>query len=217
VIDYFFLLFIGVVLPLLAVQTARALRGGPLPLPRRHFYLQTIVLQVAILVFALFVKRDVLAPPTRPVAGALAAAGLLGVAVAILVWRWPHRSDQSRTLLYELLPHGRSDLPLYFLLCVAAGFAEEIAYRGVTFALLGGTWIAALVASVVFALGHAIQGWRSIGVIFVFALGFHAIVYVAGSLWYAIAVHIAYDAIAGVLIPRWEDRRQSLPSPGEAT
>ena len=206
-----FLFLIGVVLPLLAFQTARLLRGGPLPLPRRHFYVQTIVLQAAILIFALFVKRDVLRPPDRPVGGALAALALLGIAIGILVIRWPARSSESRTQLYELLPHHRSELPLYFALCVAAGFAEEIAYRGVTFELLGGTPLAALIASVVFALGHAIQGWRSVGAIFLFALGFHAIVYVAGSLWFAIAVHIAYDAIAGVLIPKWESGGGQAP------
>lgn len=214
-LEYVFLFFIGVVLPLLAFQTARLLRGGPLPLPRKHFYVQTIVLQVAILLFALFVKRDVLRPPSRPIAGVFAAAALLGIAIAILVWRWPQRSDESRTQLYELLPHDHSDMPVYFALCVAAGFAEEIAYRGATFELLGATPLAAIIASIVFALGHAIQGWRSVGAIFLFALGFHVIVYVAGSLWYAIAVHVAYDAIAGVLIPRWEDRRGRLSSTEE--
>jgi membrane protease YdiL (CAAX protease family) len=205
---YVFLAVVGLVLPLLAVQTARLLRGGPLPVPRRHFYAQTIALQCAMLAFGLFVRPDVLRAPRRPGAGAAAAVALLGAALAILTVRWPSRSDRSRNQLYELLPHDRGEMPLYLALCAAAGFAEEIVYRGVTFELLGETPLAALIASIFFALGHAIQGWKSVGAIFLFALGFHAIVHVAGSLWFAIAVHIAYDAVAGVLIPRWEKREK---------
>jgi hypothetical protein len=47
-------------------------------------------------------------------------------------------------------------------------------------------------------LTHIIQGWRSVAVIVVFALGFHTLVWLAGSLYVAIAVHVAYDITAGI-------------------
>ena len=39
-------------------------------------------------------------------------------------------------------------------------------------------------------------------VIFVLALGFHALVWLAGSLYVAMAVHIAYDITAGLTYGR---------------
>lgn len=133
---------------------------------------------------------------------------LLGTALAILVVRWPSRPQAARRRLYDLLPHGRREMPLYLALCAIAAVGEEVTYRAAALELLerltGNSVAAAVIAAVAFALGHAIQGWRSVGAIFLFALGFHAIVFIAGSIWFAVAVHFAYDAIAGVLIPRWE-------------
>lgn len=149
--------------------------------------------------------------PLRPLEGGAAAACLLAIALLILVVRWPGREPKTKRRLYELLPHERGEMPLYLGLCAAAAVSEEVAYRGVAFSLLqmlsGSEAVAALLAAVAFALGHAIQGWRSVGAIFLFALGFHVIVLIAGSLWFAVGVHFAYDAIAGVLIPRWERAR----------
>src|SRR5262249_2450239 len=53
-----------------------------------------------------------------------------------------------------------------------------------------------------FGLTHIIQGWRSVAIIVVFALGFHALVWLAGSLYVAMAVHVAYDITAGLSFGR---------------
>jgi membrane protease YdiL (CAAX protease family) len=64
---------------------------------------------------------------------------------------------------------------------------------------------AVLIASIVFALAHVIQGWQSAGVIFLIALGAHVLVIAGQSLFPVMAAHALYDAIAGTLMPRWDE------------
>lgn len=211
---YAFLALVSIVLPLLAIETSRRLGGGSLPLPRTLFYLQTIVFQGIVLLIATVTavtnRISIARLPREPMRGVVAAALLLAIALLVLLVRWPQRTAEVKRRLYELLPHDRSELPPYFALCVFAAVAEEVTYRGVAFALIGrltsSTIAAALIAAAIFALGHMVQGWSSVGAIFLFAIGFQAIVYIAGSLLFAIVVHFAYDAIAGVLIPRLYSR-----------
>lgn len=49
-----------------------------------------------------------------------------------------------------------------------------------------------------FSVAHIIQGRRSVAVVLVFAFGFHALVWLTGSLYVAMAVHTAYDITAGI-------------------
>lgn len=83
-----------------------------------------------------------------------------------------------------------------------AGLSEEITWRGVQAglagSLTGSVLIAVLFCSVTFAVAHVIQGWKSAAVICIFALGFHLLVWMAGSLYVAMAVHVTYDIIAGI-------------------
>jgi membrane protease YdiL (CAAX protease family) len=83
-----------------------------------------------------------------------------------------------------------------------AGLNEEITWRGVQTALLsnliGRLWLAAIICSISFGLGHMVQGWKSSAIIVVFALGFQLLVWLSGSLYVAMIVHIAYDITAGL-------------------
>lgn len=63
--------------------------------------------------------------------------------------------------------------------------------------LLRNWWAAALISSLLFALAHLLQGWRSAGVVGVFGFLFHLLVVATGGLYYAILVHFAYDLTAG--------------------
>ena len=205
------LLFVtGILLPVLAIESARRMRGRPLPIPRRAFFLQTIVIQIILFAVAAVAAWrsgiDLLSMPSTAKAWP-AAAVMLAVALAALKIRWPGRTPESRHRLYELLPHDRAELQIYVLLCFVASIAEETIYRGATFGilllLLRNVIAAMLITAVVFAAGHAVQGFRSAAVIFLFALGFQAIVLIGGSLLPAIVVHFTYDLIAGIVVPRW--------------
>ena len=46
------------------------------------------------------------------------------------------------------------------------------------------------------------QGWKSAAIIAVFALGFQTIVWLSGSLYVAMAVHVLYDITAGLTYGR---------------
>lgn len=205
------LTIVCIILPALAYRTSRIFASGPLPVPRTWFYAETIAFQLVVLAVAGVCawRNDIHVArlPERWLSGAASAAALLGVALLLLKVRWPGRPDEMKSRLYELLPHSPEEMRLFLPLCAVASLSEEIVYRGVTVALLGRltghSAVAVGIAAVVFALGHMVQGWRSVGVIFVFALAFHAIVYVAGSLLFAIVAHFAYDVAAGVLVPQW--------------
>jgi membrane protease YdiL (CAAX protease family) len=90
----------------------------------------------------------------------------------------------------------------WLFVSVLAGVGEEITWRGVQTALLvpltGRYWIAAALSAASFGVAHALQGWRAAAIIVCFGLGFQAIVVASGSLYIAMAVHVAYDVTAGL-------------------
>src|SRR6185436_18860320 len=87
-----------------------------------------------------------------------------------------------------------------------AGIGEEITWRGVQTGLLaaatGSYGVATILSALSFGGAHMIQGWRSASVIVVFALGFQALVWLTGSLYVAMAVHVVYDITAGIAYGR---------------
>lgn len=206
----FFLIVVAFVLPALAIQTRRILGSRELPLPRTFFYYQTIVVQLVLYAFALFASStNHLALTMWPHSARawLPAAALLAVAMVVLRLTWPLRSAEAQRQLAGLLPATREDFPSYLLLCLVAAVAEEVAYRGVAIRFAVRLSLpfpaAVVVVAFLFAAAHALQGWRSAVVIFLFALGFHWLVFETRALAPAIAVHCLYDVLAGLLIPRW--------------
>jgi membrane protease YdiL (CAAX protease family) len=206
----FFVIVVALVLPALAIQTRRLLGSRELPLPRPLFYYQTIVVQLLLYAFALLAASTnhlVLNMWPRSAKAWLPAVALLAAGVVLLRLTWPLRSEEARRQLAGILPAARAELPPYLLLCVVAAVAEEVAYRGVAIRFATRLWLplpaAVVVVALLFAAAHALQGWRSAAVIFLFALGFHWLVIETRALAPAIAVHCAYDVLAGLLIPRW--------------
>lgn len=208
-----FLLIVGVAIPYLAWRTRQRLRGDELPMPRAQFFFQTAIFQLIIYGIALFAaSTNAIRLQLVPISWwrAWPALVLLAVTLSLLRLRWPYRDEADKRRLYAILPHDRRELGPYLVLCVVAAIAEEVIYRGVAYRLLvrlGLTiWIAVAILSIVFALAHAVQGWRSAVVIGLIAAGFHFIVIYSCGLLPAIATHFVYDAIAGIVIPRWMEK-----------
>jgi membrane protease YdiL (CAAX protease family) len=204
------LLIVGLAIPYLAWKTKQRFRGDELPMPRPQFFFQTAIFQLLIYGFALLAAwRNAILLRLLPATWwkAWPALVLLVVALLVLKLRWPSRDAADKRRLYAILPHDGRELGPYLVLCIVAAIAEEVIYRGVAFRLvvrLGATvWIAAAILSVVFALAHAVQGWRSTIAIGIIAAGFHFVVIYSGGLLPAIVAHFAYDAIAGIVMPRW--------------
>jgi len=146
-----------------------------------------------------------------------ATPGLLGIAVGLAVVAW-FEVRQRRQMLVDpealaevrrrlgrlelMLPHTPSELSAFFRLSVTAGLCEELLYRGYLIWYLThwlGLFQAAGVASVVFGLGHAYQGWK--GMLLTGVVGaFLAVLYlVSGSLIAPMILHALMDMRSGQL------------------
>lgn len=111
-----------------------------------------------------------------------------------------------------MLPHTRDELALFYKLSITAGICEELLYRGYLIWYLS-HWIpfypAALLASLLFGIGHVYQGWR--GVITTSLVGaFLAAVYViSGSLYAGMIMHALMDAHSGHLMQAAYERENA--------
>ena len=130
-------------------------------------------------------------------------AVFLVVTVLLMIPRWKRNVAARERKVYLFMPSGVTEKSLWVMISIAAGIGEEITYRGVMWGLLtrmtGSLWIAALIASAIFALSHYMQGWTSVAAILGFALVFHALVWLTGSLIPAMVLHALYDMTAGMV------------------
>ena len=213
-LGYLLLAFAGVFLPIVIVKSARRIGTRPLPISRSRFYKQTIIFQLLLAALSAWTAstHGILSMPLpqRPLLSWGAAVLMYVVMLFALKLRWPSRSEASRRRLYEILPHNAEEMAPYVLVCIVAGTAEEIIYRGVMTALVqsltGIALMTIVLLSISFAAAHAMQGLRSMMGIFVIALACHALVWLAQSLIPVMVVHFAYDLTAGILIPRWFEK-----------
>ncbi len=109
----------------------------------------------------------------------------------------------DRHQLQALLPANKQQLQWFYGLSVTAGIVEETLWRGYLFWYLshqGPTWVAALIAIIVFGLGHIYQGWR--GVVHTALMGavLLGLYWLTGSLWLSMILHAAVDILQGRMI-----------------
>jgi len=201
------LIYFGFLLPLSAVIRGRKFHNAKGPLPDRLLHFRRTAATLAMFgVLSLFVawsERIELFPRTLPAWRGL-GAGLLMYFVAVMLTRrrWRRAVEKRLRIVYLFMPSTRTERAWWIIVAILAGITEEITWRGVqaglAMALMRNILIAILFCSMSFGLGHIIQGWKSAVVIFVFALGFHILVWLSGSLYVAMAVHVAYDITAGI-------------------
>ena len=104
--------------------------------------------------------------------------------------------------LSDVLPHTRTELTWFGAVSLTAGFCEEFLYRGYFIWALSpqlGWWGAAALSMVLFASGHAYQGWNGVLRTGVVGALFTAVVALFGSLWPAIILHGLVDLGGGVM------------------
>ena len=118
----------------------------------------------------------------------------------------------------SLSPRTARERRMWLAVSGLAGVSEEITWRGVQPVLIAtlvhSPILAACIAAVMFGVAHIVQGWRSAFFGIMMALGFQSIVWLSGSLYLAMVVHFAYEAIAGVAIGRLAEEAHSPPSNG---
>jgi membrane protease YdiL (CAAX protease family) len=223
-----FLLLAGVLLPLATVAFALSERphvvdahGGEghsyerrpsrLQLYGQVLFTHAVLVGVALIVAR--VERLRLFPPIQlDLRDAATAAGALIAVLSMgeLSWRLRSVAERERLWVRGILPRNAAERRAWILVSAGAAVAEEVAYRGVFVAIAAsatGSIAVAIVASAVsFAIVHAPQGLSGVGYVFIIALIHQALVIVTGSLLPAIAVHFAYDVLAGL----WLARRHGL-------
>lgn len=213
-----FLVIISFIMPLAALLSI--LRAGQATqlLTRPRYLLSVFAAQGMILLLALpaanFNDIPLFPAPDFQLTDFLLALGFLDLSVGTLPFRWAWQTIQEKRTAVSLLPHDLRDLGWWALVAIIAGVVEEIAYRGVLFALwqrlLGPGWATAICVAA-FTLAHATQGWRAMATIALIAWALHGIVFLTGDLYTAILVHIIYDFLAGILMLYLARREQLLP------
>jgi membrane protease YdiL (CAAX protease family) len=204
---WFHLGYFGVFLPALLVLKRKKLLPPDQPLPDRvRLFQQTALVLIILATLSLLVarvQRIPLFPVALPPPGAVVAGvAFYAAAVAFMRPRWRRAVERRARVAHLYMPADARERGWWVAVSILAGVGEEITWRGVQAALAGivtgDFWLAALFCATSFAMTHIIQGWRSVAVIVVFALGAHTLVWLAGSLYVAMAVHVAYDITAGI-------------------
>lgn len=208
--SFIFLVVLFVLTPRAALRSARQLRlahaAGKAP-PRTR-----IVLSTAFTLTILWILAAMNAVAMGSNVFSLGGAGLRDVGIGIIAFavllaaipisRAMRRPDEERhRLIHSMAPRNGSEMAVFVALAMLAGIAEESAYRGVAVWILApvfGNIVPAMVLSAMaFSVAHAVQGGKTIVVIFCVAIVFHLLVYLTGTLVIAMVVHAAYDIVAG--------------------
>jgi membrane protease YdiL (CAAX protease family) len=102
-----------------------------------------------------------------------------------------------------LLPNGVLESLLWIVVSIAAGFVEEVCYRGYLQkqiqALTGSVTIAILLQAVLFGISHSYQGIKSVIVIFAYGVMFGLLAFWRDSLRPGIIAHALTDIIGGLI------------------
>jgi membrane protease YdiL (CAAX protease family) len=200
-----YLFFLGVLMPVLCIRAFFKLKAIEKFPPKLALRLDALIMHALVFLFAWFVWRSFRLPVFPPYAiqvkHVVSGLGILLVFVAGMYPMWKTNALKKRERVYRSVPQAPREMGAWIVVACSAGFAEEIAYRGVLFGILmywiENWWVAALLCAAAFALGHAIQGWKGVLIIFAMSVIFQGLVWYTGTLYVAIAVHAIYDIIAG--------------------
>jgi len=103
----------------------------------------------------------------------------------------------------SMLPDGRTEILTWLLVCVTAGFCEEVIFRGYfqkQFGLLlKSAWGGIVAQALIFGGSHAYEGWQKMVQIAVFGFLFGVLAWWRKSLRPGMMTHFAQDSVAGIL------------------
>ena len=210
-----FVLLTMVIMPLAAVRSKAIIAGtrGHVAPRRSTILLRALVVQVVLFAISYIVARAHDMPiwtwTGLHVANLLVAAGSLALLLAAGSLSWHLRTPEERRALWmkHLLPVTTAQWALWMLLSLAAGVAEETAYRGVLVVILSSLTasflVGALLSAAAFAVVHYPQGAKSMGWVFVLGLVMQAVVGATGTLYVAMGVHAVYDVTAAFRAVNW--------------
>jgi membrane protease YdiL (CAAX protease family) len=198
----------GVWIPFVVVRNYRRMVGKSLALPNRmrHFRTTAIMLVVLTSLSVLAGRAEWIDlyrfDSERLPQGLAAGAVMYVVAVLAMRPRWRRAVESRKRIVHLFMPDTAQERAWWFVVSTLAGVGEEITWRGVQTALLAyltGSFVAgSMLSATSFGVAHYMQGWKSAAIIAVFALGFQGVVWLSGSLYVAMLVHVLYDITAGL-------------------
>jgi membrane protease YdiL (CAAX protease family) len=101
-----------------------------------------------------------------------------------------------------LLPQSWTEVGVFVVLAVTAGFCEEFIFRGYLqrqfMAWTGTAWLAIVLQALVFGSAHFYQGWRSVIAITVYGALFGILAWSRKSLRPGMMQHAGQDSLAGI-------------------
>lgn len=214
-VSFIFLVVLFVLTPRAALRSARLLRqvqADGQPIPRRRMALSTMLMLSMVWAISA-VNASMMGRNLFSVAGmGVREIGIGVIAFAILLTAIPMSralrtpEEERERLLHTLVPRDAREFAMFALVAVMAGIAEESAYRGIAVWILapifGHLVPAMFLSAMAFAVAHAVQGGKTMAMVFFIAALFHALVYLTGTLVIAMVVHTAYDVVAGYVAGR---------------
>lgn len=204
-----FVVLMLVVMPIGAVRSKSVVARRERSVPQRADLLtRALLVQLLLFLFAFLVARSegMAIWSWRGLSfGMIAiAAGALVFLLTVGALSWHLRTqDERRTLwMRHLLPETTGQWALWLLVSLAAGIAEETAYRGVLVVLLASTTgsfvFAVILSAAAFTVVHYPQGAKIMGWVFAIGLVMQAVVAATGTLYIAMGVHAVYDVTAAI-------------------
>lgn len=207
--DAVFIAFLLGTLPLLSMAQLPLLHQGTvdrLPAYAGSVVMLVLLTSVGLILGHLGPGLEALGLVPRFGGGAWRTTGWLVLAVLALAgvfWVLERATGWTESpLLMELIPRTAREKRLFAILSLAAGFGEEVVYRGYLLAVLGpifsGPWTAALASTLAFAILHAYQG--PVGIVRSGLLGFlfAGAFVLTGSIWPLVLVHTGIDLVSGL-------------------
>jgi uncharacterized protein len=131
---------------------------------------------------------------------------LLVIAVAAIALGMDHSGsiDDARKQIGFLAPQSSLEVFLWVCLSATAGFCEEVLFRGYFqkqfTRLLRNQWIALVMVSILFGLGHGYEGPQRMVLIALLGLAFGILSIWRKSLRPAMMAHTLQDTISGLLL-----------------
>ena len=144
-----------------------------------------------------------------------AFAVALVLTIAIVIWlimqlREVRSASTAQLEIYKrhlgtvelIVPSSREQLQSFRRVAISAGVVEEFLWRGFLIWYLSQyltIWYAAGLATILFGLAHAYQGWRKVPQLALVGSAFTILYLMTGSLLLPVALHIAFDLLQGQL------------------
>lgn len=146
----------------------------------------------------------IVGPMTPGISPWLRDAGIAAVlwAVWMGIQIFVHQFTKSSPTVSGILPHGPVDISLWILVSIAAGIAEEFAFRGYLLqqlkAMTGSAPVAVILQALVFSIAHGYEGIAACVNIAIFGILFGIVALKLKNLRACMIAHAWTDVAAGL-------------------